>query len=124
MIKIQYEDFSIDDVINNMKKRSLGGFSIWLGVVRDDNIIGLRITPIDELTDKIFKEIEDEAFKKFDIDSINVIHRVGEIPVGENLLLIVCGAPHRQGALDACTFILEEIKEKFPFKMEEIKKGE
>ncbi|BDC35593.1 MAG: molybdenum cofactor biosynthesis protein MoaE [Candidatus Methanoliparum thermophilum] len=122
MIKIQREDFSIDDVINTMKKRSIGGFAIWLGVVRDDNIKGLRITPID-LTEKVFNEIEEEAFKRFDVELIKIIHRIGDLLIGENLLLIVCGAPHRRGALNACTFILEEIKKRFPFKKEEIPKG-
>jgi len=122
MIEIRDEDFSIDDVIGKMKKRSIGGFAVWLGVVRDDNIKGLRINPIDKITEKTFKEIEKEAFKRFDVESIHVIHRIGDLLVGENLLLIVCGAPHRQGALDACTFILEEIKKKFPFNMEEIPK--
>lgn len=124
MIKIQYEDFSIDDAVGTMKKGSIGGFAIWLGIVRDDNIKGLRLTPIDKLTDKVFNEIEDEAFKRFDVDSIDVIHRIGDLPVGDNLLLIVCGAPHRKGALDACTFILEEIKERFPFEKEEIPKDD
>ena len=120
MTKITEEDFSIDEIVKKAKRRDIGAFVIYSGVVRDDRTKELDIGPADETAVEKLNEIREEAVKKFDIKSLDVVHRVGNLSVGENILLVVCGAAHRRDAFDACKFVIDEIKKKTPIHMEEI----
>jgi len=66
--------------------------------------------------------IRDEALADFPIEAVDIIHRVGRLRVGENILLIVVGAGHRKEAFDACEYILERIKQSVPIWKKEIGK--
>ena len=121
MTKITEEDFSIDDAVKKTLRRDIGAFVIYSGVVRDDRTKELDIGPADETAVEELNNIREEAVKKFDIKYLDVVHRVGNLSVGENILLIVCGAAHRRDAFDACKFVIDEIKKKTPIHIEEIK---
>jgi len=46
----------------------------------------------------------------YPIKAVEIIHRIGRLRVGDNILLIVVGAGHRKEAFSACEYILERIK--------------
>ena len=59
--------------------------------------------------DKIITILRNFFFIKSDI-----IHRTGTLAVSDNILLIVCGAPHRKDAFTACEYVMDELKERVP----------
>lgn len=100
----------------------MGALVTFLGVVRDDGgIEEMELEAYEEVAVKELEAIRDEAFRKFPIGAVEIVHRIGRLRVGENILLIVVGAGHRKEAFDACEYILERIKQSVPIWKKEIR---
>ena len=120
MIKITEEDFKIDEMVRNAKHPEAGAVVTFLGIVRDDDIIGMEIEAYTERAIQELGRIRDEALGRFDLTSLDVIHRTGTLAVSDNILLIVCGAPHRKDAFAACEYVIDELKERVPMWKKEL----
>ncbi len=62
----------------------------------------------------------DEAVSLFGLKSADIIHRVGSLSVGENIVAIVCSAAHREEAFQGCRYVIEELKSRVPIWKKEI----
>ncbi|MEA3324881.1 MAG: molybdenum cofactor biosynthesis protein MoaE [Euryarchaeota archaeon] len=120
MIKITEEDFKIDEMIGNAKHPDAGAVVTFLGIVRDDGIVGMEIEAYTKRAIHELGLIRDEALEQFDLTSLDVIHRTGSLAVSDNILLIVCGAPHRKDAFAACEYVIDELNERVPMWKKEL----
>ncbi len=120
MIKITEEDFKIDELIGKAKHPDAGAVVTFLGIVRDDGIVGMEIEAYTELAMQELGRIRGEALEQFDLTSLDVIHRTGTLAVSDNILLIVCGAPHRKDAFAACEYVIDELNERVPVRKKEL----
>ncbi len=116
MVRIQKEDFSVDEEINRVKATSgnVGGIVVFLGTGRGTSR-GRSIRKLDfehypGMAEKKLNEIREQALKDFDIIEVNIVHRISEISIGENIVLIVVGAAHRADAFKACKWCIDELK--------------
>jgi len=57
----------------------------------------------------------EEAKIKWPLLDVLIIHRVGEITSSETIMLIACWSAHRRASLDACNWLIEELKHRAPF---------
>jgi molybdopterin synthase catalytic subunit len=122
MISVTRDDFDVNAVIDRVRRPDMGALVTFLGVVRDDGIEVMDLEAYGEVAVKEMETIRDEALADFPIEAVDIIHRVGRLRVGENILLIVVGAGHRKEAFDACEYILERIKQSVPIWKKEIGK--
>ncbi len=113
-IKITREDFSVDEVIKNLKRKEVGGIVTFVGIVRGESqgqpVERLEIEAYEEMALRDLEEIRRRALEKFRIEEAAIIHRIGDLKVSDNIVLITVGAAHREEAFEACKFILEEVK--------------
>lgn len=123
MIRVTKDDFDITSLINQAKLPSSGAVVTFLGIVRNDTIERLELEVYEELAVKFLEEIRDSAIQKYDIESVDIIHRYGSLNVGDNIVLIIVSAGHRKEAFSACEFILEQLKENVPIWKKEIGTG-
>jgi molybdopterin synthase catalytic subunit len=124
MISVTEEDFDINTVIEQVKRPDLGAIVTFLGTVRaDEGVEVMEIEAYQEVAVRELETIRDEAFQRFPIATVWIIHRVGQLRVGENILLIVVGAGHRQEAFAACEYIIDRIKQSVPIWKKEIGEG-
>nr|WP_317065216.1 molybdenum cofactor biosynthesis protein MoaE [Methanoculleus sp. Wushi-C6] len=124
MISVTRDDFDLNAEIDRVRRPDMGGLVTFLGVVRDEGgLEAMELEAYEEVAVKEMETIRDEAFAKFPIGAVTVIHRIGRLRVGENILLIVVGAGHRKEAFEACEYILERIKESVPIWKKEIGEG-
>lgn len=123
MIKITEEDFKIDELIGKAKHPDAGAVVTFLGIVRDDGIVGMEIEAYTKRALQELGRIRDEAIDRFDLTSLDIIHRTGKLAVSDNILLIVCGAPHRKDAFAACEYVIDELKERVPIWKKELSEG-
>ena len=121
MIEITEDEFSIEDVVTGAKRPDAGAVVTFLGTVRDDGISGMEIEAYREVAREELEKIRNEATDMFDLMSVDVIHRVGSLSVGDDIVLIVCTAAHRREAFRGCEHVLEEIKRRAPFWKKEIR---
>lgn len=130
-IRIQTEDFSVQEEMDRIAKVSqrIGGIVTFLGTARDFSR-GKDINRIDfehypGMAEKKLNEIRKQALADFDLIEVSIIHRVGSIEIGENIVLIVVAAQHRKDAFKACSWCIDELKRITPiWKREETPGGE
>jgi molybdopterin synthase catalytic subunit/molybdopterin converting factor small subunit len=131
LVRVQREDFSVDAEINRVRGRSkrIGGISIFLGTARDRSkgrdVDSITFEHYEGMAQKKLREIRERALKDFDIIEVAILHRYGEIGIGENIVLIVVGAEHRTEAFRACKWTIDELKQITPiWKLERTPEGE
>ena len=122
MIAIQREDVDIGRMIADAKRRSTGAIVTFDGIVRDDDIDEMEVEAYEEIALRDLEEIRSEAIARFHLHSVDIVHRIGRLRVGENILVIVAGAGHRNEAFAGSEYILERIKERAPFWKKEFRK--
>jgi len=108
-----------DSIAHHQRKTNIGAHSIFLGQVRADcidekNVVAIDYTCYEEMAEKIFNEIRESAFIKYDLTCAHIYHSTGKVNVGEICLFVFTSSKHRAMAFDACQFIVEEIKLKAP----------
>lgn len=120
MVRIQTEDFSMDEEVKKVmaSSKSIGGIVTFLGTARDiskgKDIELLSFEHYHGMAEKKLKELRDEMLDSYDIIELSIIHRVGDIKPGGNIVLIVAAAQHRAAAFDACEACIDELKRVVP----------
>jgi molybdopterin synthase catalytic subunit len=122
MISIQAEDVDIGALIAAAKQPGMGALVVFDGIVRDDDIREMELEAYRDVAERELAEIAGEATEKFGLLGVDIIHRVGKLRVGENILVIIVGAGHRQEAYDGSRYIIERIKAGVPIWKKEIRR--
>lgn len=130
-VRVQRENFSIDQELDRVRSRSkrIGGIAMFLGVARDRSrgrdVDRITFEHYEGMAQKKLQEIHERALKDFGILELLMIHRYGEIAIGENIVLIIAGAEHRAEAFRACQWAIDELKQITPiWKLEHTPEGE
>ncbi len=126
MVRVQREDFSVEEEIKAVlkKSKSIGGVVTFLGTARDfskgRDVEMISFEHYNGMAEKKLKELRDEILDSFDIIELSIIHRVGDVRPGDNIVLIVAAARHRVAAFDACESCIDELKRTVPIWKKEI----
>jgi molybdopterin synthase catalytic subunit len=123
VIAIQREDVDIGVLIEHAKHPEAGAVVVFDGIVRDDDITELELEAYEDVALRELGGIARDAGGRFHLHSVDIIHRIGRLRVGENILVIVVSAAHRQEAYDGSRYIIEAIKEKVPIWKKELRMG-
>src|SRR5665648_95427 len=103
-----------------------GGHSVFLGQVRNDELIGKRVKAIEYEAYEGMVKVEADKIKETvlleftDAKTIDIVHSTGIVKAGEISLFVLVSAGHRHQAIQACSMAVELIKEKLPVWKEEI----
>jgi len=131
LVRVQAEDFSIDAELSRIRASSkrIGGIAIFLGTARDRSkgreVSGIKFEYYEGMAQKKLHEIRDRALKDFDVLEVLIVHRYGDIQVGENIVLVIAAAEHRAEAFRACKWSIDELKQITPiWKQETTPQGE
>ncbi|MVX57291.1 molybdopterin synthase catalytic subunit MoaE [Parasutterella muris] len=129
-ILVQKEDFDLDAEVRELRKNSsVGAVVTFLGTVRDLNdgkdVSGMTLEYYPGMTEKALTKIAKQALERWDIEDVTVIHRVGELRVTDQIVLVGVSGKHRGEAFDACEFVIDYLKTEAPFwKKETLPEGE
>lgn len=115
-------------ILSEIKDRSAGGTVLFVGTVRDHNDKG----PVFEIQYEAYKamaesritEIEEEIRKKWKINKIIIVHRIGSLDVGEVSVAVAVSAEHRKEAFEACKYCIDAIKTSVPIWKKEVSESE
>ncbi len=100
-----------------------GAVALFVGTVRatpaaegseGKDVVALDYEAHPDLAPARLRDIAEQAAARFGLAAVIVHHRTGHCPLGEPTVVIACGAPHRGDALDACRFVIEEVKATVP----------
>ncbi len=120
LVRIQAEDFSVEAEVARVRNASskIGGVVTFLGTARDVSrgkaIRALTFEHYPRMAEKKLREIRERALRDFGVLEIAIVHRTGPIAIGEQIVLIVVGAEHREEAFRACRWCIDELKRTTP----------
>ena len=121
MIKIQKQDFDLDNEITLIKSKhnNVGAVSTFIGYVRDINN-NKKVTSIDlevyqEMAEKSLSAICNQAKKKWRLVDALIIHRFGRLYINEKIVLVATFSINRQNSIAACNYIMDYLKKDAPF---------
>lgn len=78
------------------------------------SVLALDYEAYEPLALRVLGEIADEIELRFGVRRIAVVHRLGQVPLGDTSVAVVVSAPHRGAAFDACRYVIDELKARAP----------
>jgi molybdopterin synthase catalytic subunit len=120
-IRIQHEDFNVGAELAALTvgRADIGGLGCFVGTVRDTaggrKILAMTLEHYPGMTERAMRIVAAQAERRFPILGCTLIHRVGRLLPGENIVLVAAASPHRKAALDATAFLIDWLKTDAPF---------
>ncbi|WP_346798464.1 molybdopterin synthase catalytic subunit MoaE [Halomonas sp. Bachu 37] len=129
-VKVQEEHFDIGHEQQALLAGNthIGAVVSFTGLVRDFNetpeVTGLTLEHYPGMTEASLDAIAQEAARRWTLDGVRIIHRVGYLSPGDPIVLVMVTGAHRREAFCACDFIMDFLKTRAPFwKKEHAEKG-
>lgn len=125
-VRIQHEDFSQDEEIKALQASSkrMGGIGTFLGCARDFSegreVSEISFDAYGSMALSEMNKLRTDAIAKFGLLDARIVHRIGTVKGGENIVFIAAGAEHRVAALEACRWMIDELKQRVPIWKKEI----
>lgn len=119
MIRIQRQDFSIEDESKRLRESGKTGAVVtFVGIVREfsaypDAVFTLEHYP--GMTEAVLERIENEAHARWSLHASSIIHRVGTLSRDEQIVFVGVSSAHRADAFAACEFMIDLLKTEAPF---------
>jgi len=130
-VRIQEQDFDVSSELAALRAGDtrVGAVATFTGLVRDLNdaaqVSTLTLEHYPGMTEKALAQIVDDAKQRWDIYDALVIHRVGPLKPGDQIVLVAVTSAHRGESFAACQFIMDYLKTRAPFwKKEQTPEGE
>lgn len=125
-VRIQQEDFSQDEEIGALQASSkrMGGIATFLGCARDFSegreVSEITFDAYGSMALSELKKLRADAIEKYALLDARIVHRIGTVKGGDNIVFIAAGAEHRVAALEACRWMIDELKQRVPIWKKEI----
>ena len=118
LVRVAQAPPSVDEAVAFVSDPGAGATCVFLGTVRDHSgegaVSGLTYEAWDELAVRRLAEIADEILERWPARKVALVHRTGELSVGEVSVVVACSAPHRSEAFEACRHGIEQLKHEVP----------
>ncbi len=120
---IQTADFDLGAEVAALRHgdAAVGAVASFVGTVRDRNggqpgeVSAMELEHYPGMTEKAIEGMIDEAMARFDIRAARVVHRVGPLCPGDQIVLVAVSSAHRGQAFQACEFLMDYLKTQAPF---------
>src|SRR6187402_913143 len=126
MISIQTDDFDVGAEYNALvcEDTAAGAVVTFVGRVRDmnlqRNVRGLYLEHYPGMTEKSLQEIARQAQSRWNIVRMRIIHRIGDLQLGDNIVFVGVSSMHRGDAFMAAEFLMDYLKTQAPFWKKEL----
>ena len=128
-VALTQEPLDAVGALNRVASQDCGAIASFVGTVRREAAVGANagkdVTALEydahpQAAWQKLEEIAEQACAKWDVRALVAVHRVGLCRLGEPTVLIACSAPHRTEALEACRWVIDELKASVPIWKKEI----
>jgi molybdopterin synthase catalytic subunit len=120
-VSIQTEDFDLSAEVAALRAGDggVGAVVSFVGTVRERSdgasISTLELEHYPGMTERAIESMIDEAVRRFDVRAARVVHRVGALQPGDQIVLVAVSSGHRGQAFQACEFLMDYLKTQAPF---------
>jgi len=124
LILVTEEDFSVDDALRKIRSRRTGAIVSFVGVVREEDhgrkIRKMEMEAYKGMAERELSDLREKAMKKFGLEEVTIIHRIGSLSPGDNIVLIAVSSGHRKEAFAGAEYLIDELKKVVPLWKKEI----
>jgi len=122
-VRIQTHDFDLSAEVAALRAGDggVGAVTSFVGTVRDRNgaqpgqVQAMALEHYPGMTERAIEAMIDEAMRRFDLRAACVVHRVGELQPGDQIVLVVVSSAHRGESFKGCEFLMDYLKTEAPF---------
>ncbi len=124
LIELRSEPFNAWQEISqyqsaHIEQGTAGATASFVGTMRDfnddQNVISMTLEHYPEMTEKHLHTIAVEAKDKWSLSGVLILHRIGKVAVGDDIVLVATWSAHRKEAFESCRAIMEQLKSSAPF---------
>ncbi len=117
LIAIRESQLSVDEVRAAVEGHAVGGIALFVGTIRDHDhdhdVTGLSYTAHPSAEAEL-RRVAEAIAEKFPVLGVAVVHRIGDLSVGDLAVVAAVSAPHRGEAFDACRELIDQLKATVP----------
>jgi molybdopterin synthase catalytic subunit len=120
-VSVRPEDFDLAAEVAALRAgdAGVGAVASFVGTVRDHGdgraVSAMELEHYPGMTERAIEQMIDAAAARFDIRAARVVHRVGRLAPGEQIVLVAVTSAHRAEAFQACEFLMDYLKTQAPF---------
>ena len=120
-VTIQVGDFDLGQEVAALRANDsrVGAVCTFTGTVRDRNdglsVSSMELEHYPGMTEKAIEAMVDEAFARFAVYGVRVIHRVGLLQPLDQVVMVAVTSAHRGTSFQACEFLMDYLKTQAPF---------
>jgi molybdopterin synthase catalytic subunit len=120
-VRIQHQAFEIGAEVQKLRagRTDIGAVVTFSGTVRGEEqgkaIKSLTLEHYPGMTEKELARIEEETRAKWPLQACLIVHRIGELEPGDDIVLVITASAHRQAAFEAAEFLMDYLKTRAPF---------
>jgi molybdopterin synthase catalytic subunit len=120
-VRVQHEDFDIGVEVGRLTagRTDIGAIVTFTGTVRADKtgagVAAMTLEHYPGMTEEELARVEAEAAARWPLQASLIVHRVGTLRPGDNIVLVVTASAHRQAAFEAAAFLMDYLKTRAPF---------
>ena len=119
-VRVQTEDFDIGREIAELTcgRTDIGAIVTFTGTVRGkagSDLSSMVLEHYPGMTETELARVEAEALSRWPLAASRIVHRVGKLRPGDNIVLVIAACAHRQAAFDAAAFLMDYLKTRAPF---------
>ena len=116
MIRITRNPVRPEAAIESVRRKAYGAVIAYVGTVRDTSgdhrvIFMEHKVALQDLARQELERIAGEIGRRWNLEDVSIIHRIGKLRTGEILLVVAIGAPHREEAFAACQYAIDSFKQ-------------
>lgn len=125
-VRVQSQDFDLSAESRTLTegRADIGAVVSFVGLCRDEagTLSALELEHYPGMAEAEIRRIGEMAIDRFNLIGVTAIHRFGRIAPGEQIVLVIATAPHRQAAFDGASFMMDYLKTSAPFWKKEHRK--
>ena len=122
-VRVQHEDFDVGRELAALRAgdAAVGAVAAFIGTVRERSgdasvaTTRMELEHYPGMTERAIEAMIDAAQQRFDIRGARIVHRIGALAPGDQIVLVVVSAAHRGDAFAACQFLMDYLKTQAPF---------
>ena len=118
MIEITNDEIDEQAVLQSVKHADCGACVLFVGTTRrftgERETVSLSYEAYSEMAIEQMQQLVEKAFEKWPIKKASVVHRVGQVDIGQSSIAVAVSSPHRVDAFESASWLMDELKSIVP----------
>ena len=112
-------DFKHEHALLVSGDKGVGAVVAFIGMVRDlnlaEDVVALELEHYPGMTEKSLLRIAEQAAQRWSLQAARIVHRVGKMYPGDQIVMVLTASAHRGDAYEANQFMMDYLKTEAPF---------